>query len=138
MKKVKHLFMVLAVMVFTLSGCGEAKYVFSGTGTKFKIEVNAGNDDYGESFDFSVGKNRQIVISPELSEGSLTIDFAEVDIFMTDPDTPEDRIVGDVIGSVTITGNEQVTITLPEYEYVMQCTAHGSTKGTVTVEVVKN
>lgn len=136
MKRMKLFCLLMAVMVLFASGCS-GNYEFSGSSDHHTIKVNASDGAYGESYDFIVSKDRDTVIQADLSSGSLQIEFAHVTIVMTDPDVPEDVIVGQVEKTVTLSGKDQVTISLPEDSYIMQVTANGSTKGTVKIDINK-
>ncbi len=136
MKRTGILFTVMMVMVSLISACSSARFTFSGTGTAVRIEVNAPDGSYAESFDFSVGKNRYLVITPDLSEGELQIEFAEA-IIITDPDSASQVSPGEVKRIVNVSGTEEITLTLPRNDYVMLVTAIGDTKGTVQLEIRK-
>jgi hypothetical protein len=92
----------MMVLVLFTGGCTAGNYVFSGGMGKHKIEVHATDGAYGESYDFAVGRNQKVVLKPDLSEGELQIDFAPATVIMTDPDTPEDVIIGEVLETVKV------------------------------------
>lgn len=130
------LILVMTLAVFS-GGCGNAKFVFSGGPNKHTIEVNAPDGAYGESYDFRIGKDRNTVIRADLSGGSLQINFAQVTVFDSDTNHSEDIIVGDVIESVTVSGTDEVTLSLPKDDYIMQVTARGSLSGPIRIEIVR-
>ncbi len=138
MKKIKFIYLVMMVLVLFTGGCTAGNYVFSGGMGKHKIEVHATDGAYGESYDFAVGRNQKVVLKPDLSEGELQIDFAPATVIMTDPDTPEDVIIGEVLETVKVSGKEEVSVVLPEDSYVMEITSIGASKGTVNIEIVDN
>ncbi len=137
MNRKKALIPLLLVFLFLLGGCKGFKYSFTSFGDSTKIEVNGSEGDYGESSDFEVGKNRQIVLKSELESGQLQIDFAEATVFYSDSDSPRDVIVGDVVTSVKIGEGETLTFDPPQGDYVMCCTCIGTTKGVVTMDIEK-
>lgn len=120
-----------------LCGCSGARFMFTGTPDHQTIELNASDGDYAESDDFSVGKDRTTVISADLSSGSLQIEFAEAAVIMTDPDSPEDVIIGNTVKTVTVSGKEEKTVDLPEGSYAMRVTASGTVKGKIEIGFVK-
>ncbi len=137
MNRKKALIPLLLVFLLLLGGCKGFKYSFTSFGDSTKIEVNGAEGDYGESSDFEVGKNRQIILKSELEEGQLQIDFAEATVFYTDSDSPRDVIIGDVVTSVKIGKGETLNFDLPQGDYVMCCTCIGTTKGVVTMDIEK-
>ncbi|MBR4446030.1 MAG: hypothetical protein IKS37_09095 [Solobacterium sp.] len=137
MKRTKMLFSLIILSLLFVSGCKGFKYVFTGGLDDYSIEVNASDGDYAESSDFTLLSDRNAVITGNLEEGKLQIEFAEATIIMTDPDTPEDVIVGNVIETVTVGGNEELTVRLPQNDYVMLVTAMGKTKGKIDIKFVK-
>lgn len=137
MKRTKMLFSLIILSLLFASGCKGFKYVFTGGLDGYSIEVNASDGDYAESSDFTLLSDRNAVITGNLEEGKLQIEFAEATIIMTDPDTPEDVIVGNVIETVTVGGNEELTVRLPQNDYVMLVTAMGKTKGKIDIKFVK-
>ena len=76
-------------------------------------------------------------VNADLSEGTMKLEFAEATVILDDPDTPEDVIIGNVITTLNLTGQDSSSFTLPEGDYAMLVTAQGKTKGTVKIEVVK-
>ena len=137
MKRTKMLFSLIILSLLFANGCKGFKYVFTGGLDGYSIEVNASDGDYAESSDFTLLSDRNAVITGNLEEGKLQIEFAEATIIMTDPDTPEDVIVGNVIETVTVGGNEELTVRLPQNDYVMLVTAMGKTKGKIDIKFVK-
>ena len=56
---------------------------------------------------------------------------------MTDPDSPEDVIIGNTVETVTVSGKEEKTVDLPEGSYAMLVTASGTVKGKIEIGFVK-
>ena len=135
-RKITLIVLMVVMMLFT--GCGGFKYSFTMVGDNTKIEVNAKDGDYAESSYFSVGRNSQITVEPQLDKGSMKIEFAEATVFMTDSDSSNDVIIGNVVTTVTVKDKEKAVVTLPEGDYVLLVTAIGSTKGTVEIKVNNN
>ena len=132
----KKLLVILLALVM-LAGCGSAKFTFTTSSDNTRIEVNTGDGETAETPYFYVGNNREVVIEADLSSGQLEIDFAEATVFDSDPDAQPEVIVGIIVKSVTVSGNDKVTIELPQSYYVMELKTVGETKGTVKVNVVK-
>ena len=129
--------LLITLMMVLLSGCSGASYVFSGSETRVKITATADDEKYGESSVFSVGKDREIVVSTDLSKGSLKMEFAEAFVFPETEDTPEDVVIGDVVHTITVTSDDSVTFELPQGDYIILVTAVGRTEGKVEVNVNK-
>ena len=137
MKKARVFLLILVMMTMVMGGCTNGSIVFSGGFDKYTIEINGDDGKYGESFEFGVGKDRMINVSADLSEGTMKLEFAEATVNMTDPDTPEDVIIGQTVLTLNLTGQDVTSVSLPEGDYAMLVTAVGKTKGTVNLEVVK-
>jgi hypothetical protein len=137
MRKAKVFVLIMAFFAMLASGCSGGTIVFSGGFDKYTIEIDAVDGKYGESFEFGVGKDRIVNVNADLSEGTMKLEFAEATVILGDPDTPEDVIIGNVITTLNLTGQDSSSFTLPEGDYAMLVTAEGKTKGTVKIEVVK-
>ena len=132
MKKLLAVLMVLAVML--LAGCGS--YTFTQVGTDITIKADAKDGDSGDTEYFSVGSGCKAIITPDLTSGSLEIEYVDCVVWPGENPSDDDITKLDTAASVTVSGNKISEVSLPAGDYIIRVTAKGQTKGTVKCEIV--
>ncbi len=138
MKKIVTAMFTVLLISILICGCGKVfHYEISSTPSKTTVKVmNASDGDYGESDAILVYENRILNINSSLEEGKLQIDFAGA-VNTAGPDETDDYIIGEVVETVTVGPGEKASVALEPGEYILQLTAIGNTKGTVTIDIEK-
>lgn len=131
------LIVLMTALVLLLNGCSGFSFEMTRVGDDTTIEAKADDGKYAETDYFTVGKNEEVIISSELNKGKLQIDFAEAFVFISTDSSPNEVTAGEVIKSVTVSGQDSVVVDLPEGDYLMQITAIGRTEGIVKINVAK-
>ena len=138
MKRVFAVALVLA-MVFALCACGGAKFSVTQTPKKMTIKINeAKQDDFIETSMFEVGKNYETEIDAELESGEVLIEFCECIYMSSAEDDDSKYLPGDVIYSVTVSGDDDQDLDVAPEQYVIRVTAQSDTTGTVVIQTEKD
>ena len=136
--KRRFAFAMLAVLILalTLAACGKSEFaVTQNTGKLMLITaVNADRDAFFMVGSLEVGDREQIVITSELTKGTIRVEIIG---------TPDEQSIGtvpDMDGDAVITANahisDKVSGTVPAGTYLLKATCLEKATGTVRVEVL--
>ena len=136
--KRRFAFAMLAVLILalTLAACGKSEFaVTQNTGKLMLITaVNADRDAFFMVGSLEVGDREQIVITSELTKGTIRVEIIGT------PDEQSIDTVPDMDGDAVITANahisDKVSGTVPAGTYLLKATCLEKATGTVRVEVL--
>ena len=134
----KMIIVIITILMLLLSGCGKTDYELTRIGDNTTIKVNNTTDGKTADTDyFTVGKNEHVAIECSLDKGSLTMEFIQVAVFINPESGPDDIIENKSIKTITVTGNDTITVELEPEDYIIRITAVDNVNGTVKVTVEK-
>jgi len=134
MKKKNFWIILLTAGMLFLAGCGG--FTFTQIGTDTTIKADAKDGDSGDTGYFTVGPNCKAVITPELTSGSLEIEFVDCVVWPGETPSDDDVTKLDTVVSVVVSGTNPASVALPAGDYIIRVTAKGQAKGTVECEIV--
>ena len=128
-------FLLAFVMLFTLAACGRSEFGSSeNTGKLMTITAeNAAKDAFFMTGSLEVAEGEQIVITSDLSKGSIRAEIVEVAEEQSIDKLPE--LDGEAVFTADLRGTEGASDTVPAGRYMVKATCLEKATGTVRIEV---
>ena len=93
---------------------------------------NAGDDMSGTSGGLQISDKDEVIVTPSLEQGEITVEFFDASGFENKEELPDDENL-EAQASVTVSGTEETVVGLKAGEYMVRAT--GGEKATGTVEI---
>ena len=137
MKKGKILAAVtlMVLMVMALSACGKSEFGASENTEKLMTITaqNAQKDAFFMTGSLEVSEGEQIVISSDLSKGSVKVELIREEDEQSIDELPD--LNGEPVVTANVSGSDMQASTVPEGSYMLNATCTEKATGTVKVEV---
>ena len=134
----KKCFMVLMLSVFAmamvLTACQSAEFAMNSNGDNdFSIVAEKADDDMtATSGNLTITDEDEIVVTPALDKGEVTVEFIDASGF-DDPDEVPNVDELEALETITVSGSEETVVGIKAGEYLIK--ASGGKKATGTVEI---
>ena len=129
--------LALAISVLALTACGKSEFSGNWEGEK-KMTItaeNASQNDYFMSGTLTVADGEQVVISANLTKGSVRVELIGVPEGQSIDSVPE--MDGEPIMKADLKNKDGASGTVPAGDYMVKATCLEKATGTVLIEVKK-
>ena len=136
----KKCFTLIVLTVFAMAmfmtSCQSSDFaVVSNDINDFSITAeNAGDDMSSTSGNLEVTDEDEIVVTPALEKGEITIEFLDAS-GLDDPEEVPDVDALEAVATVTVSGNEETVVGVKAGNYLVKATGGEKATGTVDITV---
>ena len=136
----KKFFTLIVLTVFAMAmfmtSCQSSDFaVVSNDINDFSITAeNAGDDMSGTSGTLEITDEDEVVVTPALEKGEITIEFLDAS-GLDDPEEVPDVDALEAVATVTVSGNEETVVGVKAGNYLVKATGGEKATGTVDITV---